>query len=134
MDKNKIKKELSKFSKEDIIDCLIEDSLFTFNDYRLNDFIRKLKSRKFLNDLDRQQAEFERVSEESSVAMKLYFDWKKKVVEKYGKDGQVKLGDLPPDELQLGARLEADYVKKNKAYMELVHKEAKAWVRTFLST
>ena len=101
-------------------------SLFTFNDYRLNDFIRKLKSRKFLNDLDRQQAEFERVSEESSVAMKLYFDWKKKVVEKYGKDGQVKLGDLPPDELQLGARLEADYVKKNKAYMELVHKEAKA--------
>ena len=97
MDKNKIKKELSKFSKEDIIDCLIEDSLFTFNDYRLNDFIRKLKSRKFLNDLDRQQAEFERVSEESSVAMKLYFDWKKKVVEKYGKDGQVKLGDLPPD-------------------------------------
>ena len=78
MDKNKIKKELSKFSKEDIIDCLIEDSLFTFNDYRLNDFIRKLKSRKFLNDLDRQQAEFERVSEESSVAMKLYFDWKKK--------------------------------------------------------
>ncbi len=126
MDKNKIKKELSKFSKEDIIDCLIEDSLFTFNDYRLNDFIRKLKSRKFLNDLDRQQAEFERVSEESSVAMKLYFDWKKKVVEKYGKDGQVKLGDLPPDELQLGARLEADYVKKNKAYMELVHKEAKA--------
>ena len=126
MDKNKIKKELSKFSKEDIIDCLIEDRLFTFNDYRLNDFIRKLKSRKFLNDLDRQQAEFERVSEESSVAMKLYFDWKKKVVEKYGKDGQVKLGDLPPDELQLGARLEADYVKKNKAYMELVHKEAKA--------
>ena len=126
MDKNKIKKELSKFSKEDIIDCLIEDSLFTFNDYRLNDFIRKLKSRKFLNDLDRQQAEFERVSAESSVAMKLYFDWKKKVVEKYGKDGQVKLGDLPPDELQLGARLEADYVKKNKAYMELVHKEAKA--------
>ena len=126
MDKNKIKKELSKFSKEDIIDCLIEDSLFTFNDYRLNDFIRKLKSRKFLNDLDRQQAEFERVSEESSVAMKLYFDWKKKVVEKYGKDGQVKLGDLPRDELQLGARLEADYVKKNKAYMELVHKEAKA--------
>ena len=126
MDKNKIKKELSKFSKEDIIDCLIEDSLFTFNDYRLNDFIRKLKSRKFLNDLDRQQAEFERVSEESSVAMKLYFDWKKKVVEKYGKDGQVKLRDLPPDELQLGARLEADYVKKNKAYMELVHKEAKA--------
>ena len=126
MDKNKIKKELSKFSKEDIIDCLIEDSLFTFNDYRLNDFIRKLKSRKFLNDLDRQQAEFERVSEESSVAMKLYFDWKKKVVEKYGKDGQVKLGDLPPDELQLGARLEAYYVKKNKAYMELVHKEAKA--------
>lgn len=126
MDKNKIKKELSKFSKEDIIDCLIEDSLFTFNDYRLNDFIRKLKSRKFLNDLDRQQAEFERVSEESSVAMKLYFDWKKKVVEKYGKDGQVKLGDLPPDELQLKARLEADYVKKNKAYMELVHKEAKA--------
>ena len=126
MDKNKIKKELSKFSKEDIIDCLIEDSIFTFNDYRLNDFIRKLKSRKFLNDLDRQQAEFERVSEESSVAMKLYFDWKKKVVEKYGKDGQVKLGDLPPDELQLGARLEADYVKKNKAYMELVHKEAKA--------
>ena len=126
MDKNKIKKELSKFSKEDIIDCLIEDSLFTFNDYRLNDFIRKLKSRKFLNDLDRQQAEFERVSEESSVAMKLYFDWKKKVGEKYGKDGQVKLGDLPPDELQLGARLEADYVKKNKAYMELVHKEAKA--------
>ena len=126
MDKNKIKKELSKFSKEDIIDCLIEDSLFTFNDYRLNDFIRKLKSRKFLNDLDRQQAEFERVSEESSVAMKLYFDLKKKVVEKYGKDGQVKLGDLPPDELQLGARLEADYVKKNKAYMELVHKEAKA--------
>ena len=126
MDKNKIKKELSKFSKEDIIDCLIEDSLFTFNDYRLNDFIRKLKSRKFLNDLDRQQAEFERVSDESSVAMKLYFDWKKKVVEKYGKDGQVKLGDLPPDELQLGARLEADYVKKNKAYMELVHKEAKA--------
>lgn len=125
MDKNKIKKELSKFSKEDIIDCLIEDSLFTFNDYRLNDFIRKLKSRKFLNDLDRQQVEFERVSEESSVAMKLYFDWKKKVVEKYGKDGQVKLGDLPPDELQLGARLEADYVKKNKAYMELVHKEAK---------
>ena len=66
------------------------------------------------------------MSEESSVAMKLYFDWKKKVVEKYGKDGQVKLGDLPPDELQLGARLEADYVKKNKAYMELVHKEAKA--------
>lgn len=126
MDKNKIKKELSKFSKEDIIDCLIEDSLFTFNDYRLNDFVRKLKSRKFLNDLDRQQSEFERVSEESSVAMKLYFDWKKKVVEKYGKDGQVKLGDLPPDELQLGARLEADYVKKNKAYMELVHKEAKA--------
>lgn len=125
MDKNKIKKELSKFSKEDIIDCLIEDSLFTFNDYRLNDFIRKLKSRKFLNDLDRQQAEFERVSEESSVAMKLYFDWKKKVVEKYGKDGQVKLGDLPPDELQLGAKLEADYEKKNKAYMELVHKEAK---------
>ncbi len=134
MDKNKIKKELSKFSKEDIIDCLIEDSLFTFNDYRLNDFIRKLKSRKFLNDLDRQQAEFERVSEESSVAMKLYFDWKKKVVEKYGKDGQVKLGDLPPDELQLGAKLEADYEKKNKAYMELVHKEAKVWVRTFLST
>lgn len=125
MDKNKIKKELSKFSKEDIIDCLIKDSLFTFNDYRLNDFIRKLKSRKFLNDLDRQQAEFERVSEESSVAMKLYFDWKKKVVEKYGKDGQVKLGDLPPDELQLGAKLEADYEKKNKAYMELVHKEAK---------
>ena len=126
MEKKKKKKELSKFSKEDIIDCLIEDSLFTFNDYRLNDFIRKLKSRKFLNDLDRQQAEFERVSEESSVAMKLYFDWKKKVVEKYGKDGEVKLGDLPPDELQLGARLEADYVKKNKAYMELVHKEAKA--------
>ncbi len=125
MDKNRIKKELNKFSKEDIIDCLVEDSLFTFNEYQMKTFIYKLQSRKRLNDLDREQAEFDKVSKESSEAMKLYSDWKTKVIEKYGKDGEVKLVDIPLEEIQIGAKFEADFNKKNQAYMKLLHREAK---------
>lgn len=124
MDKNKIKKELSKFSKEDIIDCVIEEFYF-YDNHRLNNFVSKLKYRQKLRELEKQDREFSRVSQEQHEAMNLYFDWKKRVIDKYGKDGRVRLIDIPSEELKIGAQLEEDFNKKNQMYMKLLSKEAK---------
>lgn len=124
MKKEEIKKRLIRFSKEDIIDCVIEDFYF-YDNHRLNNFVSKLKGRQKLRKLEERDREFSRVSQEQGEAMNLYFDWRKQAIEKYGKDGQVRLVDIPLEEIQIGAKLEEDFNKKNQAYMKLLSKEAK---------
>ncbi len=124
MKKEEIKKRLVKFSKEDIVDCVIDEFNF-YDNHRLNSFISKLKYRQKLREIEEQDKVFERVSQEQSKAMNLYFDWKKRVIDKYGKDGQVRLGDIPSEELKIGVQLEKDFNEKNQAYMKLLSQEAK---------
>ncbi len=124
MKKEEIKKRLIRFSKEDIIDCVIEDFYF-YDNHRLNNFVSKLKGRQKLRKLEERDREFSRVSQEQGEAMNLYFDWKKRVIDKYGKDGQVRFGDIPSEELKIGVQLEKDFNEKNQEFMKLLSKEAK---------
>lgn len=124
MKKEEIKKKLVRFSKDDIVDCVIEE-LYFYDNHRLDSFISKLKYRQKLREIEEQDREFNRVSQEQGEAMNLYFDWKKRVIDKYGKDGQVRFGDIPSEELKIGVQLEKDFNEKNQEFMKLLSKEAK---------
>jgi len=124
MTKDKIKKELGKYSKEDIIECLCEFAIY-FNSYPLNTMFNRLKSQKFLNKLETQQKEYDKASEDFDDALKKFNEWKEKVAEKYGKDGQVRFMDIPLEEIQIGAKLEEEFNEKRSIYFDILDKEIK---------
>lgn len=99
MEAREIKKRLNAFSKEKIVDALASD------------WELKRIAERVLNKLEQQQVsdlieEHGKAIDKQLDAMKKYNQWKKDMIKKYGADGEVKLKDVPMEEIKIGASLE----------------------------
>lgn len=124
MTKEKIKSELNKYSKDEIIACLV-DYVMYFNSYPLNTMFSRLKCQRDINNRNTMQKEYDKVNEEFDESLKKFSDWKERVIEKYGEEGQVKLINIPVNEIQIGAELEKDFNEKRITYLNILDKEIK---------
>lgn len=99
MTETEIRKKLSKFSKEQIIEGIIKTYLYRNIAERLISNLEYMEKAQILN-------RHKDAIDQESIATKLYIKWRGDMIEKYGTDGKVMLKDIPPQELKIGAELE----------------------------
>ena len=107
LNNKKLKVELSKHRKQDIIDAICSE----FNaDYLISNLIRFI----FEKESNRALAEEKKAFDEENKAGKAYVAWNSEVVQKYGDGIEVKIVDIPQKEYERGIRLAKDWEEKRK--------------------
>lgn len=108
--------ELSKYSKEEIINALDE-----FYD-GLENARHKIARICEIQRMNYLFEESKKSIDKSEVASNKYSEWLKNMVKQYGSDGKVKLCDIPNDELQIGAQLGENYKTIEAEYSSIQKK------------
>lgn len=100
MTEEKMRKQLNKFSKSQIIDTIIKT-------YPFGSFTEKLITNlEYLHTDELNKKHSNAIKKEQKETHK-YLQWKNEMISKYGSDGKVRLIDIPNDELLRGADLES---------------------------
>lgn len=101
-------KELERFSKQEIIEALarkfdrLEEKSF---DSTISNIIFDINCQRQKNILEEQI----KLNDKIDAALTELVNWKKYVVEKYGKNGKVNLLDLPREEIEKGVKVGESY-------------------------
>ncbi len=101
-------KELERFSKQEIIEALARkfDRLEEKNfDSTISNIIFDINCQRQKNILEEQI----RLNDKVDAALTELVNWKKHIVEKYGKNGKVNLLNLPREEIEKGVKFEKNY-------------------------
>lgn len=115
LNNKKLKAELSKHSKQDIIDAICSE----FNaDYLVSNLIRFI----FQTESNRALAEEKKAFDEEKKAMEAYVAWNGEVVRKYGDGKEAKIVDIPQKEYERGIRLAKDWETKKKKAEKMTEK------------
>lgn len=106
-----MRKKLDKFSKYQIIDTIIKKYPFKrFAEELIEDLEYLNKNELFKKHLD--------AIDDEQKATHEYIKWQAEMIGKYGSDGQVRLADIPNDELlrgaDLGSKMKAAREKERK--------------------
>lgn len=99
MTESEIRKKLSKFSKAQIIEGIVKT-------YPYRNIAERLISNLEYMETDRMINSHKDAIDQESIATKKYIEWRGDMIQKYGTDGEVRLIDIPPEELEKGAELE----------------------------
>lgn len=99
MTESEIRKKLSKFSKAQIIEGIIKI-------YPYRNIAERLISNLEYMETDRMINRHKDYIDQESIATKKYIEWRGDMIQKYGTDGEVRLADIPQEELIKGAELE----------------------------
>lgn len=107
-----IEQKLSKYTKQEIISALSRCFPVWMH---IDSMIRSIEYYRKEDVLERHR----KAIDEENEATKDYINWKHEVVEKYGSDGEVKLMDLPMEELERGAEIENRLAKARETERRL---------------
>lgn len=99
------KKELQKFSRNNIINALLKQG-----DWVVNDILFNLQR----DGLDEAYIQLQKVDSERDKAFQEFFDWKQEMAKQYGNGQRVKLANIPNCEITKGAEFEQKYNQKCK--------------------
>lgn len=112
-------KELEKYTKAEIIEAIGRN----FNaGYIVDDLLNDLKNRKTQQLLD-DEREADRLGTEK---LKALLAWRNEMCQKYGNGSNVRLSDIPPEEIQRGAKFEREYEAAVEAVDKLEKRIKKA--------
>lgn len=98
----KLAQRLRKFSKEQIIGAITESYQASFY---LESLISNLEYRSQQDLLAKHSSAIDIERQAAGACM----DWRREMCDKYGHGGQCNLKDIPPDEIQKGAKLEREW-------------------------
>lgn len=107
LNNKKLKVELSKHSKQDIIDAICHE---WGADHLISNLLRFI----FEKESNRALVEERKAFTEENKACETYIAWNKNVVEKYGDGKTVKIIDVPQEEYERGILLAKDWEEKRK--------------------
>lgn len=107
MTEEKMRKQLNKFSKSQIIDTIIKT-------YPYRDFVETLIEKLEYLHTDELIKKHSDAINQASITTHEYIQWQNDMIEKYGSNRKVRLFDIPKNELLRGADLES----KSKAARE----------------
>ncbi len=103
----KLKAELSKHSKQDIIDAICHE---WSADHLISNLLRFI----FERESNRALVEERKAFAEENEAGEAYVAWNKEVVTKYGDGKTVKIINIPQEEYERGIQLAKDWEEKRK--------------------
>lgn len=99
MTETEIRKKLSKFSKAQIIEGIIKTYPYRNIAMRIISNLEYMQKAEMINN-------HKDAIDQESIATKKYIEWRGDMIQKYGTDGEVRLIDIPQEELENGAELE----------------------------